>query len=103
MPGNAEMVAVISTSWLKAEVSQPQGRLPTTSAEGLRGPVGACSRASSAHPERDMHNVHCNALHITPLRSRNADTCMQACVECGATKTPLWRCNVDGVKSLCNR
>ena len=32
-----------------------------------------------------------------------AVTCMQACVNCGATKTPLWRCNVDGVKSLCNR
>lgn len=29
--------------------------------------------------------------------------CMQACVTCGATKTPLWRCNVDGQKSLCNR
>ncbi|CAL5228930.1 g12159 [Coccomyxa viridis] len=27
----------------------------------------------------------------------------KVCVDCGATKTPLWRCNVDGVKSLCNR
>ena len=44
-----------------------------------------------------------SCTYITSSRLQNAATCMQVCVDCGATKTPLWRCNVDGVKSLCNR
>lgn len=44
-----------------------------------------------------------NNAPLTNLQLRLISWCiMQACLECGRTKTPMWRNGPDGQKSLCN-
>ena len=74
---------------------------PLVATAGLTAPILDAEKGGMLQRERLKIGYTLNMASAGLLP--NSGCCMQACVTCGATKTPLWRCNVDGQKSLCNR
>ena len=74
---------------------------PLVATAGLTDPIADAEQGGILQRKRLKigYTLNMAAAGLLP----KSGCCMQACVTCGATKTPLWRCNVDGQKSLCNR
>ena len=74
---------------------------PLVATAGLTVPIFDAETGGMLQPKRLKigYTFNIAAAGLLP----KSECCTQACVTCGATKTPLWRCNVDGQKSLCNR